>query len=559
MRSTGFVVLSLAVLLLGSFAALGHEGTDHALEKCDLYLPPHDHAIGDGHAHTHDPATSLEAHKPCNQSGRDLPEAFFHEPQGAIPTYADALNMPAYMAIRILSDDAWADPIVIDGPALDIPGSGTPEDPYIIEGIHVQDVLKIQNTDACFIVRNNYFSAHDTGSNPLEPDMEMALLQLNYNGDCVHVYRNHVANTLVNMESERTGYATAGIFEENEFEFINIFRHFSGEFRHNTVGSQTGDNNPFPERSGILPHRIANFDGYYQARFHNNTFWGSVDFDFHGHYHGTGFYGKRNHYHGDDPDREMKHHNHEQRWNWVHFVDNVIDDADGYGLRFEDQNHRVDDRISGSENQEHLNEPHRHQTWLKIEGNEIRSGRIKIDMFNPERIEQLEPDGSETPFDPYTLDYEWRDYHPWHNDGWIDIVNNVITTNERDPAGTNSVEPVELRRSVFVWTTRQAEVNIEGNEVSWGALGWACTGLSTDPISCRYEVFGIDLRQIKDSHAAVVGNVFGSGYDCGVFARYLDAEVTWEITDNVFESGITDPVCQEAVENPPLLENNEGM
>ncbi len=560
MRSTGFIPLTLALLLLGSMPSGAHNGVDHSLDACDLYLAPYGHHIGDGHAHSHDPATAHPEHHPCNQSGRDQPINFFHEPQGSIPTYQEALNLPTYQVIRILSDEAWADPIIFDGPALNIPGSGTPEDPYIIEGIHVRDVLKVQNTDACFIIRNNYFSDHRVSNGPLGEVREMALFQINFNGDCVHVYRNHFADAYVNIQTERTGLATAGIIEENEFDFLSSVRHFSGEFRHNTVGKPTGNMNPRPDVPGIVVHRIANFDGFYQARIHNNTFWGSVDIDMHGHYHGAGFYGKRNHYHGDDPTRDSHGgHNHNQRWNWIHFDDNVIDDADGYGLRYDDENHRVDDRIALSENAEELNQPHRHQTWVKIEGNEVRNGRIFVDIFNAERIEQLQPDGSQTPLDPFTLDYEWINYHPWRNDGWFDIINNVVTTNERDPTATSEPEPVELRRSIWVWTVRQAEVNVQGNQVSWTGLGRVCTGFSTDPVSCQSDIFGIDLRQIKDSTVAITDNVFGGGYDCGVFARHLDSQVAWEVTNNIFAPGIGNSICQEGVANPPMLAGNEGL
>ncbi len=461
--------------------------------------------------------------------------------------------MPTYQIIRILGDDAWDNPIVQHGPALNIPGSGTEEDPYIIEGIHVRNVLKIQNTEACFVIRNNYFSDHQVrGETPFETRREMAQIQLNYNGECVHVYRNHLADAVANAATERTEYSTGGLWEDNEIEHLNMFRHFSGEFRNNTIGTPTGNNYVNPHATGMLEHRLANFDGFYQARIHNNTFYGSVDLDFHGHYHGTGFYAPRGHYHGDDTPRSSEHDNERQRWNSVSFSHNLIDDPDGYGLRYEDRNHRVDDRISLSEDRNWLNGIHRHHTWLRIEGNEVRNGRIMVDVFNPDRIEQLEPDGSRTPFNPLTLDYEWRNYHPWRNDGWIDIIDNVVTTNERDPHSTsNGLEPVELRRSIYILSAQETDIRIAGNQVSWHPLGGLCTGLSTDPISCDNQVFGLDVRQIKDSWISIRDNAVGSGYDCGVFARLLDAAVSWEVVDNVFSPGIQTEVCQQAVTNPP--------
>ncbi len=163
-------ILIVCLVMPATAHVENHEGDR---DRCEVDLPPHGHGIGDGHAHTHDPETGLNKHLPCNQSGM------------ARPSFENALPIP-----RIELEDAVIGgaaeellPVILDTEALlmdvqefatgtnliivgddalaryaelgIIDGTGTTTDPYIIEGMHIRNVMYIKDTSKCIVVRDN--------------------------------------------------------------------------------------------------------------------------------------------------------------------------------------------------------------------------------------------------------------------------------------------------------------------------------------------------------------------------------------------------------------------
>lgn len=167
-------------------------------ETCGVDAAPQEaaHGLADGHAHWHHHAAASEGHAhggawlaaghthanvlhdPCNQVGMQRPTWPDAGPFGA-PTMLDAgLATGAAAAAFAIVDPAGSlptlrlepvlfprplapptDDVIIRGDAalaaMGYPGSGTPEDPYVIEGLHVRNLLLLQDTSACVVLRNN--------------------------------------------------------------------------------------------------------------------------------------------------------------------------------------------------------------------------------------------------------------------------------------------------------------------------------------------------------------------------------------------------------------------
>ncbi|MGB0651924.1 MAG: hypothetical protein ACPGQL_01880 [Thermoplasmatota archaeon] len=590
--------VALVSVLLCSATVLAASPPAGEHDPCELYGSPHGHGTGDGHAHSHDAG---DAYAMCWQPGYQRQD--WSAGQGTIPSYADALLMPQYRTLTITGDAQFEAPkwTPASAPAPSIPGSGTPEDPYILEGLHVTHSLSITDTSACFVVRGNYIGfdsafMHGGGNGLYTP----AKLRLSYNGECVHAHHNFASDLRVNVNQEHTAYATGGLIEQNHFEFVGQLRHYGGAFAHNTIGYPDGtgmtqfiqslDN----DADARVAHRVLNVDGFNQGTIHNNTIYGSVDLDFHGHWHGTGFFAPRSHHH--DP-HSHDHHmaDHAQRWASVSFADNLIHDPDGYGLRYEDKEHRADDRTATSDPSPHLNEPHRHQTHVVLARNTIIDGGLAIETFNAERIEALQPDGSPTPIDPATGQPMLIDYHPWRNDGWLDILDNDVTVHQRLPYAQPWMSPFDQRYGLLLQQVREADTQLRGNSITLQPLeaadlaalgGWSPPHLVDDLTGGPATTFlafldasqldlrgaipepttrlpaglsaqqaaglayadlatyrALSLQGAADGHFDIHGNTVTGPWGCGFHAIALESDATMDTSGNQMDGATRQPTC----------------
>lgn len=399
-------------------------------------------------------------------------------------------------------------------------GNGTLADPYIIEGYYVTGDLYIADTDACFVVRENYIGGQ---------------LSLNWNGLCAHVHHNHIDDLRVNENIERTGFATGGLIELNKISFLGQLRHYDGEFRHNVVGpyvpqdifDEVMETVPLPWTEGF---RIANVDGFNQGIIHHNTFHGSVDLDLHGHHHGTGFFATHSHYHGSG-EGDMGH-DHTDRWTSVAFTDNLIIDPEGYGLRYDDENHAGDDRTARSEDEEQLNEDHRHHTHIKILRNTVEGAGIWIDVFNADD----------------------RNHHT-RNPGWLDVVDNTVTVIEREdgPLAPLIRFGYEPRAGIYLEVAKEVDALVSGNRVTWVPLEDG-----NDPVgdlvgamfSWEEASSGIRLWKVSDANVTIEGNTV-EAFAFGIMAQHLDEKVAWDVRDNAFIDVQKEVWWDESVANEP--------
>lgn len=177
-----------AVCVIAAFPASAHLfNHQDRHEVCDIYRAPDVHAIDDGHTHWHHTGPSAAGHyhgaawfeaghthpdvfhDPCDQAGM-LAYEFSDAPTFAAPPLPDLVIGEAVAGVvDVILRDAgegarlplphltMQDALVIHGDdaLARFPGSGTREDPYIVEGYHVRNVLSISDTTKCIVVRNN--------------------------------------------------------------------------------------------------------------------------------------------------------------------------------------------------------------------------------------------------------------------------------------------------------------------------------------------------------------------------------------------------------------------
>lgn len=245
-------------------------------------------------------------------------------------------------------------------------GTGTMMDPYVIARWHVGNIV-IENT-------NRWIEIHD---NRVEGRMI-----LDWVGDRVHVMDNFIGDLRVNQNVPRTGKATSGNIVWNEFRVVGQLRHWSGVFAHNLVGTPDSGTG----------RQAVNFDGFHQGVFTDNTLWGFLDANLHGHHHGSSFTGP-SHEHGGgaathDPEGHEGGHDgmgridHTRRYHVVRMTNNRIYSTADFAIRFEDLNHAGDDRTAPSETDEALNRPHKHFTRVFITGNRLIGSGVRVDVFN---------------------------------------------------------------------------------------------------------------------------------------------------------------------------------
>src|SRR5581483_1839345 len=100
----------------------------------------------------------------------------FHQAVGSVPSADQAKALPQLSYVDIANDTQF-------NPSHGVKlGSGTLDDPYIIQGYDVTGDLSIADTDACFEIRDNWIDGQ---------------LHLNWNGQCVFVHHNFIRDLRV--------------------------------------------------------------------------------------------------------------------------------------------------------------------------------------------------------------------------------------------------------------------------------------------------------------------------------------------------------------------------
>lgn len=464
----------------------------------------------DGHQHQEEHAHASHRH---DGPGMDRPS--FPPAEGSVPTNQGAQSLEQVSRIRIVGDNAFTPSNGVRS------GNGTLDDPFVITGYYVSGDLYVQDTDACFVVRENWVGGQ---------------LTLNWNGQCVHVHHNHVRDLRVNENIRRTGYATGGLLELNEIEVVGQLRHYDGEFRDNVVGPKSGRSlfDPVRETAPYLFHenpRVANVDGFNQGLIHHNTFHGSVDLDFHGHHHGSGFFAPHSHYHGDNQTKLDAHaHDHTLRWTSVEFTDNRVIDPEGYGVRYEDRNHAADDRTARSEQVDELEEYHKHWTRIVIARNVVEGAPIWVDVFHAD-----------------------DDRHDRVNEGTFELVDNQITVKERmrdGPAGLPFFGSGHSYTSgLRVHVAKEVDFTISGNQLEWepAEREGGPLGLFERPPA---KASAIDLDGFRRANITVADNT-AKGFHYGVKAHEFDAATHWSVLGCDFGDAEYAVYYDESVANRP--------
>src|SRR5688572_11576743 len=470
----------------------------------------HGGMAGDGHG----------AHAQTGMARPTFPAA-----EGKVPSVGDAERLEEVTHLRVLEDKGFNPKNGVRS------GEGTLADPYVISDYYVTGDLYLGDTDACFEIVGNYIAGQ---------------LTLNWNGQCVWVHHNFIRDLRVNENIERLGYATGGLIEANQIEFIGQLRHYDGEVRNNVVGPRTADSafDTVLEETPLIRADLllANVDGFNQGLIHHNTFYGPVDLDLHGHHHGTGFFAPHSHYHALDEDRMPDHmEDHTDRWTSVAFTDNKIVDDFGYGLRYEDQNHAGDDRTANSEDNEDLEMDHTHRTKVDIARNVVEGGQIWVDVFNAD-----------------------DENHHKRNDGWLNLIDNQVTVKERKDESVLGLQflstgPWPLYEGISVFASKEVEAVIAGNVVTYvplpdgqksssptGSLGlglpFAWDGEAT--------LAGIRLHDVRDADIRIEGNTV-SGFQHGIAASQMDEDTEWTVLGNTIEGAQEDVYYDDSVANKP--------
>ncbi|MGQ0536594.1 MAG: hypothetical protein ACT4PT_11035 [Methanobacteriota archaeon] len=310
-------------------------------------------------SHTHDPHESHEA----------APRTHLREHEaGTLPDRADAASLPFQFRRFVVRGDEGLAEMVERG---FVSGAGTSAAPYVIEGFRVQELLSIEDTTKPLIIRDSVVEGQ---------------LTLNYVGTDLYVHHVRAEDLRVTENVDRRGDSTAGLFEENAFAFIGQMRHFSGEFRENSVGPRPdGVVSEALGDTGVtrLPQGLVwNFDGYHLADVHHNTVEGFVDVKLHGHYHGS-CDGCASHAHSASASpSDGLPVDHQRRYHRLSFHENTIRVADGPALRFNDEAHAGDDRTAASETTPELELAHEHHTVLEIRGNLLLGGPLVLDALS---------------------------------------------------------------------------------------------------------------------------------------------------------------------------------
>lgn len=370
-------------------------------------------------------------------------------------------------------------------------GHGTKKSPYVISGWQVSNIT-LRDTSAYVVIKGNQISSR---------------LTLNWNGDRVKIIDNEVGDLRVNQNVERTGAATSGLIARNTFGSVGQLRHFDGIFERNTVGRSGSSSFPYFESRAVL------LDGFNGARFRNNTIYGAVDVNLHGHHHGSSF-DEDSHHHGHGShEHDGGGMDHSKRFHQVRISGNVIHADGGWALRYFDFNHPVNDTTAASEENEELRKKHWHRTKVTISGNRLVGAGLMVDVFNARNNNHL----------PYRR-------------GSLTIANNRITT-ER------AIEDVaRARHGIHVRQAQVTDLRIASNEIR--------QELSSDLASLHDAPdAGIRIDDLENARVWTFDNrVVASHY--GIHASRFSSSVQWWIRGLKTE-GVRTDVHQDSVQNPP--------
>ncbi len=434
--------------------------------------------------------------------------------QGTTPSSPNGLREIDWLRI-----DRVPDASALSDLGIEIPGTGTFEDPYVIEGLFVRYELELKDTDAFYVLRENWIGGE---------------LRLNWNADKVHVHHNYVNDLRVNENVERTGDATGGLTEQNRFGVVGQIRHFDGVFRANEVGpAPRGPFRDVIEDSGELvpwfrDSIVLNIDGFSGAVFEDNAVVGYVEMQIHGHHHASCF-DCHSHNHGDSA--KAAEHDHSIRYHEGSFRNNVVTVERGVALRYTDQAHAGDDRTAASEPEESLDAPHTHYSDVVIEGNQL-SGPLVVDVFNADDWNH------ETEDHEHTGDATLSDLDERERLGALTLRGNVMAFALGDQTLRTEWFGGDVLDGILVRDAKDGEISIEENRVAVknGKQGSALTivPLVGGPIGGERPA-GIALIDLRLTHVLVTGNVL-DGSHFGILARRLDGAVAWDLSGNEFRN-----------------------
>jgi len=371
-------------------------------------------------------------------------------------------------------------------------GSGTAADPFVISGWRVSSV-RISDTDAHVVVRDN----------------EISRLTLNWIGGGVLVADNVVGDMRVNENVRRTGGPTSGRIANNTFRRVSQIRHFDGVFENNVVGQEGSTNLPFFEAP------IVGFDGFNGARFRNNTLYGYLRVQLHGHHHGSSFSDHSHNHSAAGAKDEMGSVDHTNRYHTLSITGNTIHGNGSSALIYTDQVHSANDRTASSEQNEELNKPHTHHTKVKLANNKLVNGALEVDIFNA-------PDQR----------------HVDKGSGTLDIKNNTISVARDLDDVFAEIHGINVRRA------RGLMLHVVGNTVT-------ATLDEGDPVTTEWaRDAGIFLHDLDAAHVVLADNRI-AGAPFGIYASFFTESVHWSISD-LETSEVEQPVYwDESVKNPP--------
>ena len=386
----------------------------------------------DGAGHAEDAAHAMDARHGGGHGGGAHPWA---GGKGTIPTLQDALLTLERRGQIVIEGDAGFNPA--NGVRS---GSGTFEDPFLITGWYVDQVL-VKDTSKAFVFSGNYVSD---------------ILILDWTGKGGYVHHNHLNDLRTNRNVARTGDPSATVIERNVILDVEELRHFDGEVRNNTIGREDLLGSLLARGDGVV-FNIAGLNG---AGIHDNVIYGGVDMKIHGHHH-SDKPGLHSHNHGQPDEAQAEDHleDHQVRYVDFHFYRNRIVDT-GFGMRYNDLDHAGDDRQATSEQEPMLEKPHVHHTRVALHDNVIEGATLRIAAVNAVDERHL---AGETA----TLDiHHNRILKPAAGDGIVvqDVRNATVRIRE------NVVEkgPLQLAGTSAVFLQRFGNVTVEVGKNAFG-------------------------------------------------------------------------------------------
>lgn len=447
---------------------------------------------------------------------------------GAIPTRSDALDFPNRFSRFIAQGTEGLDQLAREGY---LSGSGTPQDPYLLERFYVDGDLTIQSTDRAIVLREGYVTGQ---------------LSLNYIGEKLYVHHVYAKDLRVNENVARSGDNTGGLFHDNAFGFVGQIRHFVGEFRDNAigpkpqgiVGSYLSDTGSAQIPAGV----VFNFDGFHGADVHDNTFLGQVDIKLHGHNHGDCLQCNI-HDHADIQDMPNNRaadgvdttidddlgfrSRHSVRYHSLLFRDNIITVDDGFALRYNDRNHAGDDQTANSEPNEFLEDPHVHYQQISLRGNTLRGGPLVVDIFNAEDdrhvidnqgVLRITQNTVEIPYVKSTRANQptlvGMDLRQVDGIGLMVAENQVLFKEGGDDMPLKTLRTVVERAPELIGfrldTFRGGDITLASNHVNTGSIGVLVRGFADD-VYWRLE--GNDLRTSQAYRGDGIAHGPGEGPD----------------------------------------------